>query len=145
MFWKSKRRADEWHELYEFLLTDHEWGMNRKFAGAFMDTYGDGAAERLRDVRSRAESAIGDGEIVGVNPLAIMVDAENIALVYEAYIGYMKDLRRGKGVGEPIEKAIWAVLCNRLDIVEQFDRPFARYLEASHEKKMPGLAEEVSK
>ena len=71
------------------------------------------------------------------------MDCHDLALVGQAYSAYMADLRRGKHIGTDIEKAIWAILANRSDLVADGDRLFSEYIDDAHEERFPGLFDEV--
>ena len=55
----------------------------------------------------------------------------------------MADLRRGNHVGTDVEKVIWAILANKSDFLEAFDRPLSVYINENYEKMFPDLFDEV--
>jgi hypothetical protein len=55
----------------------------------------------------------------------------------------MGDLRRGKHVGTNIELTIWAILSNRSDLIEDFDKSFSKYIYENHEERFPSLFDDV--
>lgn len=60
-------------------------------------------------------------------------------LVAGAYKAYMQDLERGVHRGTDVEVAIWAILSNRSDLVQSFDKLFAKYIDDNLEKLHPDL------
>ena len=72
-------------------------------------------------------------------------DENNYALVAQAYLAYMTDLRRGRHVGDDLELAIWAILYYRSDLFETYDPGFAKYITEETEKKFPELFATVFK
>ena len=75
--------------------------------------------------------------------LALDFEDPNLVVVGQAYFAYMNDLRGGKFVGSIVEKAIWAILANRSDLLANLDKFFAEFISEEHEKKFPRLFEEV--
>jgi hypothetical protein len=142
MFGLFKKYDDVYDELYDHLVND--WQMKDRYAKAFLDVYrktlakihGEGK-ERMHQLRNsdnpehRLLSVVAGG------------DQNNYALVAQAYMGYMADLRRGKHIDTDVELAIWAILSNRSDLLETLDRAFARYIEEKTEEKFPKLFDTV--
>ena len=136
-----KSYDDEYRELLSLLVDN--WEMKEHYAQAFMDTYkrnigrmvasGEEMAKQLRSQDSGLQQTI----------LALDFEDPNLVVVCQAYLAYMNDLRKGKFVGSMVEKAIWAILANRSDLLGHLDAYFAEYIFDEHEKKFPELLEEV--
>ncbi len=130
-------------ELLEY-LTDH-WKMKERYARAFLDTYRHNIS-KIHKTTSRLNSMMNSDD----PELRLMSIASggkqhalDLTLVTQAYQGYMTDLRRGRYVGTDTELAIWAILSNRSDLVEQFDKAFGGYINKKCEEKFPKLFDEV--
>ncbi|MFQ2771212.1 hypothetical protein ACK3Y4_10820 [Aeromonas caviae] len=144
MFGLFKSFDDEYLELYEYLTQD--WGMRPEYAKPFLTTYKKSVGKRLHLLKKQNDKLL-NSKTPGSTLLAIAQfgagDEQVYALVVQAHWAYMNDLRRGKHVGTNVEKTIWAILTNRSDLVEQVDRPFAKYIEKTSQEKYPSLFEEV--
>ena len=140
MIWFKSYDA-EYRELLSFLVDN--WEMKKPYAQAFLDTYKRKIGRMVVAGRKKAEQLQSTDS--GLEGIMIALDLEdpNTVLVCQTYLAYMKDLRRGKFVGSIIEKAIWAILANRSDLLENLDAFFAEYISDEHEKKFPRLFEEV--
>lgn len=133
---------NEFIELYEHLT--QSWEMRPEFAREFLSAYKRDIGKIFSGGRARM-SAARDGTDPGLNLIAMANagEEEDFALVAQAYKAYMSDLRRGKHVGGPVEKVIWAILYNRCDLVSSIDRGFADWIEKTIDGRFPGLFEEV--
>ena len=138
----GKSYDDEYLELYEYLT--QTWCMKPTYAKPFLTSYKKSIGKlfsRARDQMSEHNQS-SDPE-TRLLSFAATGDEYDLSLVAQAYRGYMDDLRRGQHVGTRVEKAIWAVLVNRSDLLEGFDRAFAMYIDEKHDEKMPGVIREV--
>lgn len=142
MFGVFKSYDNEYIELYDYLT--REWKMNQRYAQNFLTAYKKSIGKILSDGKRRMEmlekSADPEHRMMR---MANLGEEYPYALVGQAYNAYMTDLRHGKYHETEIEKAIWAILINRSDLVETLDRGFAGWLERNHEEKFPDLFEEV--
>jgi len=142
MFGFGKSYDDEYLELYEH-LTQH-WEMKQNYAKPFLSAYKKNIGKTFSQGKKRMDllenSPDPDMRFIRY---ANFGNEYDFALVGQAYQAYMSDLRHGKHIGTPVEKAIWAILCNRLDLVEALDRAFAKWLGTKNEEKFPGLLKEV--
>ena len=120
-----------------------DWGMRYKYASAFLNNYKKSitkmvASGRKKSLDLRAANLGLEGTI-----LALDFEDPNLVLVSQAYLAYMIDLRKGKLISTPTEKAIWAILVNRSDLLGEIDRPLAKYIDDQHGKQFPSLFDEV--
>lgn len=126
--------------LDEFLRD--EWTMRDRFRKAFISAYMVPLAKagvRVQKALQRMRATPGGA----LEAIAGEAEAYAGVLVAAAYQGYMGDLRRGRHVGTDVELAIWAILSNRSDILEEHDPAFARYIDAKADEKFPQLFEFV--
>lgn len=142
MFGFGKSYDDEYLELYEHLTQQR--GMKPDYAESFLNAYKKSIGKMFVQGKKRLEGL----EIVSDAERKIMRELNpgyecDLVLVEQAYAAYFRDLRRGKHVGTQIEKAIWAILYTKLDLVLSFDKAFANYIQENQEEKFPGLFEEV--
>ena len=132
----------EYRELLGFLTDD--WRMKPQFSRAFLDTY----KKSIGKIFAKGKKQLAKLEnhpdpSVRLSLIANMGQEHSFALVGQAYQAYMTDLRRGRHVGTDVEKAIWAILSNRSDLVGDLDRPFEKYIDDNFKKKFPNLFDEV--
>ena len=140
MFGSYKREYDE---LREHLLSD-SIGLYPRYATAFLTAYGRRMAKQYRKAKRTSESVMDSpGSGLAQTIFALDLTDLNVAFVATAYRGYMADLRRGKYVGTPVEKAIWAILDNRSDLLRNLDDGLAEYLGENVEEKFPTLYGDV--
>lgn len=141
----SKEDAQKAYEELLAYLTD-EWEMKGRFAATFLEAYRRSIAKIYSDVMKRydAIAASGNAELqLMTAAMGGKNDAMDHILVAQAYRGYKEDLRGGRHVGTDVERAIWAILVNRSDILEQLDKSLARYIDKEHETRFPNLLEET--
>ncbi|SRR6266699_443985 len=144
LFGSKEGTQPAYDELLNYLTDD--WHMKERYARAFLDEYRHSIAKLHKQTTSRFEQVQG-----GDNPeLRLMTIAMggrdhvlSLTLVAQAYHGYMNDLRRGKHVGTNVELVIWAILANRSDLVEDFDKGFSKYIYEKHEERFPSLFDDV--
>jgi hypothetical protein len=144
MFGFGKSYDDEYLELYEYLT--QQWDMKPDYARPFLNEYKKSIGKLFSEGKKRMEVL----ENSSAPEMRLMRYANpgqeyDFALVGQAYQAYMGDLRRGRHVGTPVEKTIWAILANRSDLVETIDRAFARWIDETYEEKFPGLFDELCK
>ena len=133
----------ECNELREYLLSEHI-GMRPRYASAFLNVYGRGMAKRYRKAAKVSDTIMASPQAsLPQTIVALDVIDLNIAFVATAYSAYMADLRRGKRVGTDVEKAIWAILDNRSDLLRNLDKGLAEYINAHAEEKFPTLYGDV--
>ena len=131
----------EYRELLSLLVDN--WEMKKPYAQAFLDTYKKNIGRMFASGKKKAEQLrVKDSGLEGT-VLALDFEDPNIIVVCQAYLAYMNDLRRGKFVGSIVEKAIWAILANRSDLLENIDKLFSEYIFEEHGEKFPRLFEEV--
>ena len=129
----------EYDELREHLLSE-SIGMRPRYASAFLSAYGRRMAKQYRKATQTSESIMASPQSgLPQTILALDLTDLNIAFVAVAYTGYMADLRRGKHVGTDVEKAIWAILDNRSDLLRDLDGGLAEYIGDHAEEKFPKL------
>jgi hypothetical protein len=132
----------EWTELYQHLVED--WEMKPAYAKPFMDAYRKSVSRKLVNGRRKAEKHMGGNDpMLSLAAFANMGQELDYSLVAQAYEAYMTDLRRGRHIGTPVEKAIWAILYNRSDLIETIDRAFQKYIDEKCDEKFPGLLDEA--
>ena len=132
----------EFRELLEY-LTDN-WQMKSRFAEAFLNTYKKSIGKIFaKGKKDMARVADHPDPSVRLAMFASIGQEHSYALVGQAYQAYMTDLRRGRYVGTDIEKAIWAILSNRSDLVGEIDRMFENYIDKNYDNKFPNLYDEV--
>ena len=134
----------ECNELRDCLTND--WQMKVRFADAFLATYRKSIGKlyvkgrkRLAKLENHPDPAVR----VAFYAQGGEDSARDYALVGQAYNAYMRDLRKGRHVGTDVEKAIWAILANRSDLLEELDRGLARFIDKHEETKFPDLFDEV--
>ena len=142
MFGLSKTYDDEYLVLYEYLT--QKWQMKPLYAKTFLTTYKKSVGKLFADSKKRMErlSSSSDAE-TRLAAVAYGGEEYDIALVRQAYKAYKSDLRHGKHVGTPIEKATWAILANRSDLIGTFDEAFGEWIDDNQDERFPELFEEV--
>ena len=131
----------EYEELFSHLT--ERWEMKPYYATAFLDAYKRSIGKVLFSGKKRI-SQLHESADPSVRLFAFTdMDSHDLALVGQAYTAYMADLRRGKHVGTDVEKAIWAILANRSDLISDADRLFSEYINETHEERFPRLFNEV--
>ena len=129
----------EFSELFSHL--SEEWQMKPYYcAKAFLDTYKKDIGKMFSKGQKRM-SQLRDSSPLSF--FALGLEAPDLALVGQAYKAFMVDLRRGRHIGTSVEKAIWAILANRSDLVDGLDRGFSSYIDETYEEMFPELFEEV--
>ena len=116
--------------------------MRTRFAAAFLSAYRDDVSYRLEEGSKRTQemlSTLSRAQQLMFNS----ADVFDFAIVGQAYMGYMQDLRHGRHVGTDIELAIWALLLNHMDLVEQTDQVVGTFVSQEHERQFPNLLEQV--
>ena len=140
MFGSYKKEYDK---LREHLLSD-SIGLYPRYATAFLTAYGRRMAKQYRKATKMSESVMeSPGSGLAQTIFALDLIDLNVAFVAAAYTGYMADLRRGKYTGTPVEKAIWAILDNRSDLLRDLDDGLAEYIGDHVEEKFPTLYGDV--
>lgn len=142
MFGFGKSYDDEYLELYEHLTQLR--GMKPAYAKSFLNAYKKSIGKMFVQGKKRLEGLkiVSDVEMEIMRMLHPGHECD-LVLVEQAYAAYLLDLRHGKHVGTQVEKAVWAILYNKLDLVLSFDKAFANYIQENQEKEFPGLFEEV--
>lgn len=127
----------EFNELREHLLSEHI-GMRPRYASAFLNVYGRRMAKRYRKASKMSDSIMSSPQSsLPQTIVALDLSDLNVVFIATAYSAYMADLRRGKHVGTDVEKAIWAILDNRSDLLP--DQGFADYINEHAVDKFPDL------
>ena len=129
---------EEYSELFSHLT--EKWQMKPHYATAFLDTYKKDIGKMFSKGQKRM-SQLRDSSPLSF--FALGLDSPDLVLVGQAYQAYMVDLRQGRHIGTSVEKAIWAILANRSDLVEGLDRGFSNYIDENYEEMFPELFEEV--
>ncbi len=134
------KKPDHFADLMEHLVD--RAGMRTRFATAFLSAYRSEVSKRFEDGTKRAEKTLATMSRVQqlmFNPSEVY----DFTIVAQAYTGYMQDLRRGRHVGTDVERAIWALLVNHIDLLEQTDKALANWIGQQHQNQFPKLLEEV--
>lgn len=134
------KKPDHFPELMEHLI-EHS-GMKTRFASVFLSAYRNDISKRLEEgSKSTFETlkTLSRVEQLMFNPANVF----DFAIVGQAYMGYLQDLRHGRHVGTEVELVIWALLVNHIDLVEQTDKALAMWIQKEHEKQFPNLLEQV--
>lgn len=100
------------------------------------------AKKRLEEGSKRTQemlSTLSRAQQLMFNPAEVF----DFAIVGQAYMGYLQDLRHGRHVGTDVELAIWALLLNHMDLIEQTDKAVAAFVNREHQKQFPNLLEQV--
>src|SRR5712692_3748942 len=141
----SKQDAQKAYEELLAYLTD-DWEMKGRYAGAFLEAYRRSISKIYAEVMKRYGAIANSGNAELQLMTAAMGgknDAMDHILVAQAYRAYKDDLLSGRHVGTDVEVAIWAILSNRSDVLEQIDKSLARYIDKEQEVRFPKLLEEV--
>ena len=131
------KKPDHFNALMEYLV--EHWHMRTRYASAFLSAY-------RKEISRTLEDGIKRTEALGISPVAAIAmgdDPRAMAVVAQAYKGYLTDLRSGRHVGTEVEPAIWAILVNRSDLVASVDRGFAKFIDENWEKQHPDLLGKV--
>ena len=134
------KKPDHFADLMEHLV--ERAGMRSRYASAFLLAYKDDVSKRFEEGTKRAEQTLAGASRVQqmmFNPSEIY----DFAIVAQAYTGYLQDLRRGRHVGTDVEWAIWALLVNHNDLIQQTDKGLAKFVEQNHSTQLPKLLETV--
>ena len=132
---------DEYVELLAH-LTEH-WQMKPSYATTFLLAYKKSIGKMLSEGKRKASQLRSSPSPEAQLFAAAFIDDHDFALVGQAYKAYMADLRRGRHVGTQIERAIWAILAKRSDLLEDLDRGLANYIDENWSKEFPTLFEDV--
>ena len=137
-------RAEASKKTYERLLghlTD-DWEMKGRYAVTFLDAYRRSISNIYAEVLKRYEGLTRSHALLA-QAAGGESDALDHVVVLQACQAYKNDLVGGRHVGTDVERVIWAILCNRSDIVAQLDPSLARYLDKAQDERFPDLFEEV--
>lgn len=142
MFGFGKTYDEEYLNLYEHLTK--QWKMKSQYAKSFLNAYKKSIGKMFLEGKKRIQML----ENGGYPEVKLMKRSNpgfefDLVLIEQAYVAYMKDLRSGKHVGTSVEKSIWAILSNRPDLIENFDKNFSKWIYDNQEKEFPGLFEKV--
>ena len=148
LFGSKEATQKAYDELLNFLT--EEWRMKDRYARAFLDEYRSDIAKLHKQITSRADELLQRGDAAARRLMSIEIISAgglgqvlSVILVTQAYRAYMSDLRRGKHVRTNIELAIWAILSNRSDLVQDFDKFFGQYVQEKYEELFPTLFDDV--
>ena len=135
------RKPDHFNEFMEYLIED--WHMNARYASAFLSAYRTDISvyydQGIEHLNKSIDFSAPENRLLPYT----MPDPRDLALVGQAHKAYLKDLRRGKHVGTDVEVAIWAILCNRSDLLESVDKLIATYVTENQARLFPNLFDEV--
>lgn len=134
------KKVDHFPELMEHLV--ERSGMRTRFAAAFLSAYRDEVSQRLEEGSKRTQkmlSTLSRAQQLMFNP----ADVFDFAIVGQAYMGYLQDLRHGRHVGTDVELAIWALLLEHMDLVDQTDKGIAAFVNSEHQRQFPNLLAQV--
>ncbi len=110
---------EEYTKLFSY-LTD-EWDMKPEYASSFLGAYKKELG-KLFHMGNKGAKTLGKSSDPEVSLFVIAhLDDDEVCrwtITVQAYVAYMRDLRRGKQVGTLTEKTIWAILVGNPDIVE---------------------------
>lgn len=144
LFRDRRQEQQAYDELYAFLTED--WRVRERYARAFLDAFRRDIA-KLHKRATRAYETMRQSGDPGLSLYLYAQGGKRDALAHvlagQAVNAYMVDLRSGRYVGTDVEKAIWAVLANRSDIVSTIDRLLARYIDEHKDGKFPRLYDDV--
>lgn len=135
------RKPDHFNDFMEYLV--ERWQMKTRYAAAFLSAYRTDISVLHEDGLKRLDNSIDLSRPENRLLAHTMPDPKDFALVGQAYKAYLSDLRRGKYVNTDVEVAIWAILCNRSDLLESVDRPLSKYISENQSTKFPNLFEDV--
>jgi hypothetical protein len=139
---KVQHDSAGYQELLEHLTQN--WEMKPQYARPFLDAYKKDVVKKLARGRRRTEKAItGNDPTASLAAHAMEGQELDYSLVAQAYEAYMTDLRRGRHVGTPVEKATWAILFNRSDLLESIDQLIHKTIVENSEQRFPGLLVDV--
>jgi len=135
------KKPDHYAEFLEYCT--ERWQMKPRFAAAFLNAYRSDISVLHEQGLKRLEASVDLSSPEGRLFALQMPDPRDYALVGQAYKAYLSDLRRGKHVDTDVEIAIWAILCNRSDLLESIDRPLSMYVTENQQMKFPTLFEDA--
>lgn len=135
------KKPDHFPEFLEFLT--EKWQMKPRYAAAFLNAYRTDISVMHEQGLKRLDASIDLSRPENRLLAYQMPDPRDFALVGQAYKAYLSDLRRGKHVDTDVEVAIWAILCNRSDLLESVDKPLAKYVIENQQTKFPTLFEDA--
>ena len=135
------KKPDHFPEFLEYVT--EKWQMKPRFAAAFLNAYRTDISLMHEQGLKRLDACVGLSKPENRLVAYQMPDPRDFALVGQAYKAYMNDLRRGKHVDTDVEVAIWAVLCNRSDLLESVDKALAKYVTETQQVKFPTLFEDA--
>jgi hypothetical protein len=141
--WVFNNYSDERQTLIKFM--QEHLGMKVVLAEPFVQTYSRflGAEYRhfiilkLKLLSGNADPAfyLKNRQFGSANPNDYILQK----LVQAAYVGYKRDLRRGKYHGTKVELAIWYLLYTESRIVDSIDSGMASYISERALDKFPNL------
>ena len=131
---------EESEEIYDYLTGSLK--MKPQYAQPFLKAYGNRLGKMLYKGKKKSTQLLNRPGLESTM-LAIDLADPRIILVSQAYKAYMSDLRSGRYVRTPVENAIWAILAEHTDMLEQIDRSFSEYIEENQEELFPGLLDKV--
>ena len=135
------KKPDHFTEFLEYLT--EKWQMKPRYAAAFLNAYRTDISVMHEQGLKRLDAAVDLSKPENRLIAFQMPDPRDFALIGQAYKGYLNDLRRGKHVNTDVEVAIWAILCNRSDMLESVDKPLTKYLTENQDTMFPRLFEDV--
>ena len=135
------KKPDHYPEFLEYLT--ERWRMKPRYAAAFLNAYRTDISVMHEEGLKRLDASVDLSRPENRLLAHQMPDPRDFALVGQAYKAYLNDLRRGRYVDTDVEVAIWAVLCNRSDLLESVDKPLAKYVTENQQAKFPTLFEDA--
>ena len=129
------KKPDHYPEFLEYLT--ERWRMKPRYAAAFLNAYRTDISVMHEEGLKRLDASVDLSRPENRLLAHQMPDPRDFALVGQAYKAYLNDLRRGRYVDTDVEVAIWAVLCNRSDLLESVDKPLAKYVTENQQAKFP--------
>jgi hypothetical protein len=132
----------------EFLdLHDHlknEWNMKDEYSRPFLIQYKKNIGRIVQDGNSRVDKLLKSKDVSDrIAAREMKLSLLDYALVNQAYVSWMGDVRSGNCSSKEIEMAIAAILFNRTDLVMTVDGGFGNWVNNTFEQKYPSLLEAV--
>lgn len=128
------KKPDHCGLLTEYLI--EEVKLKPRLAGSFIATYGAGASARLE---KGLKGFQGMTQLQQLEARARGDDPRLFALIAEAYHAYLIDVRTGRIKGSDNELALWAILWNRTDLLESFDKALAAFIDEKQPELFPDI------
>lgn len=122
----------------------NEWNMKDEYSRPFLIKYKKNIGRIVQDGNARVDKLLKSKDVSDrIVAREMKLSLLDYALVNQAYVSWMGDVRSGNCSSKEIEMAIAAILFNRTDLVMTVDGGFGNWVNNTFEKKYPSLLETV--